>query len=120
MNDLIHEMGREHIMFAILGLAVLIALWTLSRRSKDAKSSFSFDQLLTQNGETSPAACLLFGSFAATTWLLIFLTATGKITEGYFGLYLTAWVSPAVAKIIKGEYPITKSTMTSTSVTVEK
>lgn len=98
-----HIVGREHIMFAILAIAILAILWTLERKSRNTRSAFSFDELLTENGKTSKAACVMFGSFAATTWLLMFLTATGKITEGYFGLYLTAWVAPAVAKIIKGD-----------------
>lgn len=102
MKEVLQAIGREHIMFAILACAILLILWGLERKNADRHSHFSFDDLLTENGKTSKAACVMFGSFAATTWLLVFLTATGKITEGYFGLYLTAWVAPAVTRIIKG------------------
>lgn len=102
MKEFLQAVGREHIMFAILAIAVLLVLWSLERKSRDHKSHFSFDELLTEDGKTSKAACVMFGSFAVTTWLLVFLTVNGKITETYFGAYLTAWVAPAVAKILKG------------------
>lgn len=102
MKEFLQAVGREHIMFAILACAALAILWSLERKSRDRRSSFSFDELLTEDGKTSKAACVMFGSFAVTTWLLVFLTVNGKITETYFGAYLTAWVAPAVAKILRG------------------
>jgi hypothetical protein len=117
-----HAVGREHIMFAILACAVLAILWSLERKSKDHRSRFSFDELLTEDGKTSKAACLMFGSFAVATWLLVFLTVNGKITEGYFSAYLGFYVAPAVAKIIKGADVTSSATVStiSSSTVVEK
>lgn len=119
MKDFIQAIGREHIMFAILGCAVLAILWSLERKSKDRKSHFSFDDLLTEDGKTSKAACLMFGSFAVATWLLVFLTVNGKITEGYFTAYLGFYVAPAVARILKGPDATSTTTVTASSTTVE-
>lgn len=102
MNEFVHAFGREHIMFAILGIAFLSIMWSLERKNRDNRSRFSFDELLTEDGKTSKAACVMFGSFAVTTWLLVFLTVNNKITETYFTAYLGFWVAPAVARIIKG------------------
>lgn len=119
MSEVMHAIGREHIMFAILACAVLAVLWSLERKSKDRKSHFTFDELLTEDGKTSKAACLMFGSFAVATWLLVFLTVNGKITEGYFTAYLGFYVAPAVAKIIKGQ-DATSSAAVTVSSTLEK
>lgn len=110
-------------MFAILACAVLAILWTLERRSRSNLSQFHFDDLLLdENGKTSKAACVMFGSFVVTTWCIVYLTANDKLTEGYFGAYLTAWVAPLVANIIKGrqEPPANTTTATVTTTTVEK
>lgn len=107
-------------MYAILACVTLLIMWTLERRNKNAASTFSFDDLLTENGKTSKAACVMFGAFALSTWILVFLTINEKLTEGYFGAYLAAWVGPVVAKIIKGDSPGTVTSVISTSTTVEK
>jgi hypothetical protein len=120
MRDLVHDIGGRHVMYAVLLCATLLIMWTLERRNKNAASSFSFDALLTEDGKTSKAACVMFGAFALSTWILVFLTINEKLTEGYFGAYLAAWVGPVVAKIIKGPDAVSTSTVTATSTTVEK
>lgn len=123
MKEFIRDIGGRHIMFAILACAVLGILWSLERRSRSDKSHFHFDDLLLDdNGKTSKAACVMFGSFVVTTWCIVFLAVNEKLTEGYFGAYLTAWVAPVVANIIKGpqQQPASTTTVTATQTTVEK
>lgn len=123
MKEFVHDLGGRHLMFAILAVAVLAILWSLERRSRSPSSSFHFDDLLLdENGRTSKAACVMFGSFVVTTWCIVYLAVNEKLTEGYFGAYLTAWVAPVVANIIKGP-PIqaaNTTTATLTTTTVEK
>jgi hypothetical protein len=103
MRDFIHDLGARHVMFAILACVVLGIMWSLERRSRSSSSKFHFDDLLLdETGKTSKAACVMFGSFVVTTWCIIYLAMNEKLTEGYFGAYLTAWVAPVVAVIIKG------------------
>jgi hypothetical protein len=123
MRDFIHDLGGRHIMFAILACAVLGILWSLERKSRSALSKFHFDDLLLdENSRTSKAACVMFGSFVVTTWCIVYLAVNEKLTEGYFGAYLTAWVAPVVANIIKGspQLPANTTTATVTTTTVEK
>jgi hypothetical protein len=120
MRDFIHAIGGRHVMYALLASATLLIMLTLERRNRNDASSFSFDDLLTENGKTSKAACVMFGAFALSVWLVIFLAVNDKMTEGYFGAFLAAWVAPTVAKIIKGPEAVSTSTVTATSTTVEK
>jgi len=107
-------------MYAILACVTLLILWTLERRNKSAASAFSFDDLLTENGKTSKAACVMMGAFAFSTWCMVYLVVNDKMTEAYFGLYLGVWATPAVAKIIKGDGPVSMTSIVSTQTTVEK
>lgn len=110
-------------MYAILACAVLAILWSLERRSKSSLSKFHFDDLLLdENGKTSKAAAVMFGSFVVTTWVIVFLAVNEKLTEGYFGAYIAAWVAPVVANIIKGPQvqPSSTTVATVTQTTVEK
>jgi len=97
--------GRHGMIF-VLALAVLLILWALERKNQSKDSPISFDDLLLgDDGKMSKAACVMFGSFALTTWTIVYLTINDKLTEGYFGAYLAAWVLPAVTKLIKGPSP---------------
>lgn len=92
--------GR-HGMIAVLAIALLAIMWTLERKNRNKASPISFDDLLTgDDGKMSKVAAVMFGSFALTTWTIVYLTINDKLTEAYFGAYLGAWVLPAVANIV--------------------
>ena len=85
---------------AFLILVILIAR-SLLRSNKSQKSKIDLeDLLLGDDGKTSRAAGVLLGAFAMTTWLMIYLTLANLMTEGYFGLYMTAWVAPTMTNLI--------------------
>jgi hypothetical protein len=93
----------RHGMFAILAIALLLVMWALERRDRNTASKILLDDLLIgEDGKMSKAAAVMFGSFALTTWTIVYLTINDKLTETYFGAYLAAWVAPSVARIIKG------------------
>lgn len=97
--------GR-HGMILVLALAVLLIMWALERRNKNAHSNISLDDLLIgDDGKMSKAAAVMFGSFALTTWVVVYLTINDKLTDLIFGAYLAAWVAPSVTKLIKGNPP---------------
>jgi hypothetical protein len=104
MTDFIHAIGGRHVMYAILGVVTLLIARALRRRSSSALSKLNLDKLLLddETGKISKGACVMFGSFALSTWCIVFLTVEGKLTESYFGAYLAAWVAPTVTKILKG------------------
>jgi len=97
--------GR-HGMILVLAIATLLILLVLHRRSISAKSAISLDDLLLgDDGKVSKAAAVMWGSFALTTWTMVYLTINEKLSEGYFTAYIAAWVAPAVVKLIKGPSP---------------
>jgi hypothetical protein len=47
----------------------------------------------------------MMGSFMFSTWMMTYLLATGKMTEGYLGLFLASWVAPALTnKFARSNY----------------
>lgn len=94
--------GR-HGMILVLALAVLTIMWVLERRNKSVASRISLDDLLIgDDGKMSKPAAVMFGSFALTTWVIVYLTINDKLTEVIFTAYVAAWVIPSVANIVKG------------------
>lgn len=84
-----------------LSVVVLSAAIFLFRRSKDEKSSIFLDDLLLgEDNRISKTAVAYFVSLGLTTWVIVYLTTIDKLTEGYFGLYMTGWVTPLVMKIV--------------------
>lgn len=117
MNELLHTKAG---MAAILAIAVLLVFWGLERRNRNAGSAINLDDLLIgDDGKISKAAAVMMGSFALTTWVMIYLTLESKLTEGYFAAYLAGWVAPAVTKLIVNAPPATtqQTTITQTTVT---
>ena len=90
---------------ALMGLIVIaiMIVRTLWHRDKSASSKIDFDDLLLDpNGRMSKSAVVMFGSFGVTTWMMVFLTLEGKMSEGYLTIYGGLWIIPAVTKLIKG------------------
>ena len=105
---------------AILGVVVILAYFTLRARSRSGASAINLDDLLLgEDGKVSKAAAVMMGSFAGTTWVIVYLTLCDKLTEGYFAAYLAAWVAPSVTKLIVNKpVPATQETrITQTTVT---
>lgn len=91
----------------IFGGALLVGLvviaYTLNRRHRAHDSGFSFDDLLLDPKpphRTSPARCVMMGSFAATTFVIIYSAFLHALSDAVFAAYVAGWVAPAVAKII--------------------
>lgn len=112
MLEIWHGIGQRAGMAAILALIVLVILFTLQRRNKSAASRINFDDLLLDDGQMSKQATVMFGAFALTSWVMVYLTLSDKLTEGIFLSYVGGWVAPSVAKIFK---PETDTSVTRTS-----
>jgi hypothetical protein len=89
------------IIFALLAvLLVLLIVRTLKRWNADPGNPIAIRDLLMENGKLSKGACVMMGAFAVTTWFILYYSLQGKMSEGYLGLYLAAWVTPVVARLI--------------------
>ena len=91
-------------LFAAIALILigLLCYRGLVHRSRSATSGINLDDLLLdpETGKISKAAAVMMAALGVTSWLMVYLGLTGKMTEGYLGLYLGAWVVPTVTKMI--------------------
>ena len=93
-------------MAVLLLLVVIYLTIILIKRSRSSSSNLDLeDLLLGDDDKISKAAFVMMGSFAMTTWLMIYLTLNAKMTEGYLSIYVGAWIVPTVVKMIKGPTP---------------
>jgi hypothetical protein len=90
--------------YAVLFLLLVAMLLARSffKRDKDSSSAIKLDDLLVDplTGKISKAAAVLMGSFAISSWVIIYITLTGKLTDVLFAAYLAVYATPAVVKII--------------------
>lgn len=88
------------IMGMILAFIVVSLVFAVWRLHKDPTVDFNILDLLMENGRVSKAAVVMMGAFSLTSWMMIQLTLSKLMTEGYFGLYSAAWIAPVVVKLI--------------------
>src|SRR5262245_36512088 len=95
------EMTFKVLMLALLGVLLVLVVVTLRRRDRASDSPIKLeDLLLGEDGRISKAAAVMMGAFALTSWAIAYLAVNDKLTEGYFGAYLAAWVAPTVTRLI--------------------
>lgn len=102
---------------AMLIIALCVA-WAFYRAQKDPAFSFNLFDLVMVDGKLSNKACVFVAAFAVTSWVIIRLTVTGKMTEGYYTAYGAMWIIPIVAKMFSG--PSTTTTQTDTTTSTRK
>lgn len=90
------------IMALILAAALLVVILTSLSLHRNPDNHFDILDLFMENNHLSKAAVVMMGTFGLTTWMMVELTLSGKMTEGYFGLYAAAWITPVVVRLITG------------------
>lgn len=83
-----------------LGLSLIAILVSFWRAHHSQNFEFNAFDLLMENGRVSKIAVAFMGVLAVTTWVVIDLQITGKMTEGYLTTYGAMWVTPLVAKVV--------------------
>ncbi len=100
---LVIQQDQLLIIFGFLAILLVLMIWRVFRKwSKDESNNFSMIDLFMENGRASKSSVVLLGAFAATTWFFVYYAVTGRMTEGYFGLYAGAWIAPIVARVLTG------------------
>lgn len=94
-------------MLTILGCVVLLIGFALWRAHISKTAPFDFFDLLTENGRISKIAVAFMTVLGVSTWVIVDLQIKARLTEGIFGMWLGAWVTPLVAKVVfsKTEMP---------------
>lgn len=86
---------------AVLAAGIALVMVSLARRSRASGNGYELgDLLLGDDGRASKAAHVMFGSFFLTSWIMVQLTLSGRLTDGELAAYLLAWVTPAVTRLI--------------------
>jgi uncharacterized membrane protein len=113
---------HEFVLLGVLGLSILALIVALHRRSRNPNSRISIDDLLLgSDGRMSKSAAVMFGSFLVTSWVVVFQTLNKTISDITFAAYITAWVVPTVAVLIKTQpASMSTTTVTASSETVTK
>ena len=112
--------GHHFEIMALVLAGILITLvFAAWRLHLNPENDFNVLDLLMENGRVSKAAVVMMGAFSLTSWMMVQLTLTGKMTEGYFGLYSAAWIAPVVVKLIT-QASATASPKTTTTATITK
>lgn len=85
-------------LFLLLALTAILASFWFAHRSKNFE--FNAFDLLMENGKVSKIAVAFMGVLAVTTWIMVDLQITGKMTEGYLTTYGAMWVTPLIARVV--------------------
>lgn len=78
-------------------IAILVSFW---RAHHSQTFEFNAFDLLMENGKVSKIAVAFMGVLAVTTWIMVDLQVTGKMTEGYLTTYGAMWVTPLIARVV--------------------
>jgi len=114
-------MNTREIMLAVLAAVTLLMVISFWRFHRDTLVQFNALDLIMENGRVSKIAFAFMVAFAVTTWLIVYLAVTGKMSEGYLTSYGAMWVAPLVLKVVfnKNDIPGTTSTSTLLQQTTE-
>lgn len=93
-------MNTQQWMLIALGAAALAIAVSVWKAHKNAAIQFDIFDLLMENGRVSKIAVAFMLVLLVSCWVIVSQQTQGKLTEGMFGLWLTAWVTPLVAKVV--------------------
>ena len=102
-----------HVILALMFLIIAVSVWNAHKSSTMVFNAFD---LLMENGKDSKIAVAFMLVLVVSTWVVVDQQVSGKLSEGTFGLWLTAWVTPLVAKVVFGKSDAAPSTTITTSI----
>lgn len=93
-------MNRDDLMLAVLGVWFLCILLSFLRAHRNHSIKFDAFDLVMENGRVSKIALAFMLVLCVSSWVIVDQQIKGKLTETMFGLWLTAWVTPLVTKVV--------------------
>lgn len=94
-----------HINWAVVALAfigIAIAYSFFKAHRDPTFVQFNVFDLIIHQGRLDKIAVVFMAVFIVTTWIMVDLQISGKMTEGYLTAYGTMWVVPLTAKVVFG------------------
>ncbi len=94
--------ATKYSMVVILISGLVFIFWMLYRANASKKNPFEWQHLLmdAHTGIASKEALWAWGFYFLTVWFFIYATLRNRMTEGYFGMMLAAWVSPKIVDTV--------------------
>lgn len=109
------------VMIIALSLIIIAIVYALMKRDRSTTSRINLeDLLLGEDSKVSKAAAVMMGSFALTTWLMVYLAFRDKMTEGYLAIYVAAWIAPTVTRLIVNKPAETIATVETSTTSVSR
>lgn len=102
-----------HIILALVFLVIAVSVWNAHKNHATVFNAFD---LLMENGKVSKIAVAFMLVLIVSTWVIIDMRIDKQLTEGMFGLWLGAWVTPLVAKVVFGKNDAAAGTTITTSI----
>jgi hypothetical protein len=91
-------------------LASAFAIIAISFFYAHRKPNFEFDafDLIMSKGKVDKIALSYMLVLALSSWIMVDLQVNGKMTEGYFAIFIGAWITPLVSKVVFGKNEVSK------------
>lgn len=105
-------------MLTILAVAAIMVVVSFWRAHNRPGFDFNAFDLIMENGKVSKIAFAFMLVLGVSTWVIVTLAIKDKLTDGMFGLWLGAWVTPLVAKVVfnKTDMPPETGTVITTKI----
>jgi len=87
-------------MHVILAFGVLIMLFSFWTTHKNKSNSFNAFDLIMHEGRVDKIAVSYMLVLILSSWIMVDLQVNAKMTEGYLGIYVGAWIVPLVSKVV--------------------
>jgi hypothetical protein len=90
------------LMLFVFAIVVLLIARAIFRRNKDKDSHIDLDDLLLDPAtkKISKAAAVLIGSFAVSSWVLLYQVLTEHMSDANYLGYMAVFAAPAITKLI--------------------
>jgi len=95
-------------MNAILAGAFVIIAISFWHAHKKQNFEFNAFDLIMSKGKVDKIALSYMLVLALSSWIMVDLQVSGKMTEGYFAIFIGAWITPLVSKVVFGKNEVTK------------
>lgn len=95
------------LMLFVFAIILMLAVRAILKRNNDDKSHIDLDDLLIdpETKKISKAAAILLGSFAVSSWVLLYQVLTEHMSDTNYLGYMAVFATPAVVKLIVDARP---------------
>lgn len=87
-------------MHIILACGVIIMAFSFWATHKNKSNEFNAFDLIMHEGRVDKIAVSYMLVLILSSWIMVDLQVNAKMTEGYLGIYVGAWIVPLVSKVV--------------------